>query len=104
MPFDDKLLPTKIATLKREFEEHEQRQDARLDHMKTVFLEEVKIHLYESLKEVASAIVKQIVSREVTKRVRAQVSREITQRRNTLHPPDATISRASIADTPIHPR
>lgn len=82
MRYNDLLLLPKIASLKHEFERQQHRQDAKMDDLKTVLLDQVKARLYTGLKETASGMVKEVISKLVANRVRSQVSRASAPRQN----------------------
>lgn len=64
--------------------------------VKTLLLEEVRTRLYDRLKDTASAIVKEIVQREIEERVRQQVSRgKPTFRETSIHRNARTAPRTS---------
>ena len=63
-----------IAVIRQQLEEQHVNQEGRMQEMKTMLLEEVRMKVYGRLKEVVESIVRGVVAREVQRRVRKEVS------------------------------
>lgn len=74
-----------IASARQQLDEQRMRQEERMMEVKNLLLNEVRTRLHARLKGTASAIVREIIQREIAERVRTQVStRNVSQLRHAL--------------------